>query len=1020
MLRVTSRQRLVSWDAFDATATATTPTATPQLPTSTMTMTKVGDDAITEAPIITTAATDHHQHHSIVSMIASSDAVSIAKRTNVNANANITATAPPAMLVPVMVHEQQQKPNAFDDDEDTDDTDTDDTDTDTSSSSDVQSQSESDDGYLTCACVSPIPIRNTVLPVAGTGEEDEDADADVEALASNLCSTVMMAVPVQGQGQKRDRDHIICDFSKTLSPTNNMKRNVSFSTRVTNKTMMMKSSNHDHDDGYGYGPTDVFGCHNDGYDLMFPDLPDNNDDADAGIISTDSLLLEADADAIPLLSLLSPASIRKSRGSCASFMTACASSDSMMDLDMMDIMNMASMTSPTKTAREPVVGLCTIADDVKLLVCSYLSSATEVRALGATCKSLQTLVRSPHVWIPLLQDKFPLMSQLGRVLGNSTSTTRNYTYHDDSGTPMTPHTSLGDGSSTTTNNDNAPHVHDNDNAPQTDTICNLSALYALAQPYPTHIDEAFFKPIPHLQHPYSNNLTSSSSSKPAAFCTFMYRLKNSSNSGSSSGASSNIRSVPVVQFTGRVGTGDRCVQSNVAFPSTSTLTQTHQERERARARCCVGRNNTNNNTNTNKHKTLAKWCPQSLLDLLRRGGSSTLISMDEGALTMNTTTVGDYHATQEEELTSVSTPAWPGPSAFASAAPFHCGTVSTGSPPPLSLPSSPIRSRVHQINTPKTNPAQIMSRTWHLCGSTTLKPFVAPYVVERPARQHQQTTTNKKKHATLKDNSHHGDAGLEQTNTNTNTNTSNVLDINLSPRLFAYFEVTILERDESQEPMSNSKEEAQADGSTALPQQHQGDGDGDGNGITRANTTGTYSRRRSSSSTTTTADCIAIGLATSKFDARHKMPGWCAHSYGYHGDDGGIFHGAGDMLREFGPRFGNHHHNHDNNDIDESSYTGPTVVGCGMDYANQGIFFTLNGTFLGYAWRGICFDTPLYPTVGVDSNQPLEINFGHRPFRFNVTTSFAHHHAALINTSFLGFPAAPHDVREEVGVAPPI
>jgi len=121
------------------------------------------------------------------------------------------------------------------------------------------------------------------------------------------------------------------------------------------------------------------------------------------------------------------------------------------------------------------------------------------------------------------------------------------------------------------------------------------------------------------------------------------------------------------------------------------------------------------------------------------------------------------------------------------------------------------------------------------------------------------------------------------------------------------------------------------------------------------------------------SDCVAIGLSTSRFRPAAKMPGWDVHSYGYHSDDGGIFHGAGDMERVYGTTYG----------------VGDTV-GCGIDYShgNGGaIFFTLNGKFLGYAWTdvsAIAMGDDLYPTVGVDTNCPLDINLGTRPFDFDL------------------------------------
>lgn len=119
-------------------------------------------------------------------------------------------------------------------------------------------------------------------------------------------------------------------------------------------------------------------------------------------------------------------------------------------------------------------------------------------------------------------------------------------------------------------------------------------------------------------------------------------------------------------------------------------------------------------------------------------------------------------------------------------------------------------------------------------------------------------------------------------------------------------------------------------------------------------------------------DCIAIGIATKNFSLHSRMPGWDAESYAYHGDDGGIFHGNGSMSHHFGPSFGE----------------GDTV-GCGIDYVTQGIFFTLNGEILGYGWTGVetsFLKQELYPTVGVDSNLPIECNFGERPFAFDLTS----------------------------------
>jgi hypothetical protein len=110
-------------------------------------------------------------------------------------------------------------------------------------------------------------------------------------------------------------------------------------------------------------------------------------------------------------------------------------------------------------------------------------------------------------------------------------------------------------------------------------------------------------------------------------------------------------------------------------------------------------------------------------------------------------------------------------------------------------------------------------------------------------------------------------------------------------------------------------------------------------------------------------DCIAIGLSTEAFSLVKLMPGWDASSYGYHSDDGAIFHGRGSPYSSYGPRFG----------------VGD-VVGCGLRYDTSEIFFTLNGKHLGTAFENIA--GRLYPTVGLDARVKVNFNFGLSPFRF--------------------------------------
>jgi hypothetical protein len=117
--------------------------------------------------------------------------------------------------------------------------------------------------------------------------------------------------------------------------------------------------------------------------------------------------------------------------------------------------------------------------------------------------------------------------------------------------------------------------------------------------------------------------------------------------------------------------------------------------------------------------------------------------------------------------------------------------------------------------------------------------------------------------------------------------------------------------------------------------------------------------------TLASSECVAVGLAAEGFIHGHILPGWNKYSYGYHSDDGAIFHGHGRAIKNFGPVFGK-----------------GDVVGCGLDYRRREIFFTLNGRLLGVAFTDVNVSKPLYPTVGIDSACRATFNFGAAPFAF--------------------------------------
>mmetsp|Transcript_28567 Transcript_28567/g.53740 ORF Transcript_28567/g.53740 Transcript_28567/m.53740 type:complete len:315 (-) Transcript_28567:167-1111(-) len=123
------------------------------------------------------------------------------------------------------------------------------------------------------------------------------------------------------------------------------------------------------------------------------------------------------------------------------------------------------------------------------------------------------------------------------------------------------------------------------------------------------------------------------------------------------------------------------------------------------------------------------------------------------------------------------------------------------------------------------------------------------------------------------------------------------------------------------------------------------------------------------SSTKWSEACISIGLATKNYPMNDSMPGWKPNSFGYHSDDGSTF---GNCVRQasYGPTFG----------------VGD-VVGCGLDYETRTLFYTLNGKFLDVAAtldEKMLTEEDWYPTIGLDSHDGVECNFGGQPFVFDL------------------------------------
>ncbi|KAH9855764.1 SPRY-domain-containing protein [Lenzites betulinus] len=111
---------------------------------------------------------------------------------------------------------------------------------------------------------------------------------------------------------------------------------------------------------------------------------------------------------------------------------------------------------------------------------------------------------------------------------------------------------------------------------------------------------------------------------------------------------------------------------------------------------------------------------------------------------------------------------------------------------------------------------------------------------------------------------------------------------------------------------------------------------------------------------------ISIGFSAPEVRLS-RLPGWERNSWGYHADDGWAFPGHKDGI-SYGPTF-------DSGD----------VIGCGVDFSQNRVFYTKNGSFLGMVFENVGKATEIYPCIGMrQTNESIRANFGSAPFRFAI------------------------------------
>ncbi|KAH7930594.1 SPRY-domain-containing protein [Leucogyrophana mollusca] len=126
-----------------------------------------------------------------------------------------------------------------------------------------------------------------------------------------------------------------------------------------------------------------------------------------------------------------------------------------------------------------------------------------------------------------------------------------------------------------------------------------------------------------------------------------------------------------------------------------------------------------------------------------------------------------------------------------------------------------------------------------------------------------------------------------------------------------------------------------------------------------------------------------------------RLPGWEPNSWGYHGDDGSSF-AAETSGTPYGPNFG-----------------AGDVIGCGIDFSQNRIFYTKNGALLGMVFENVGKDCELYPAVGLcHSGESIRANFGHEPFKYDIEDHVQQQRDqtwANIQTTPLKWPSAEKD-----------
>ncbi|KAA3673598.1 uncharacterized protein DEA37_0004467 [Paragonimus westermani] len=108
-----------------------------------------------------------------------------------------------------------------------------------------------------------------------------------------------------------------------------------------------------------------------------------------------------------------------------------------------------------------------------------------------------------------------------------------------------------------------------------------------------------------------------------------------------------------------------------------------------------------------------------------------------------------------------------------------------------------------------------------------------------------------------------------------------------------------------------------------------------------------------------------------------------ANSYGYHSNNGAIYHGSKELNPTTGPTYGE-----------------ADVIGCGVNFVTNSVFFTKNGVFMGPITTGKKLPHPVYPCIALACAKcHVSANFGQHKFTFDIGQYIARERAVVISTA---------------------